>query len=235
MLIFCISYIVRLSFINEFLFLGNLETRLRQLHASPKENIRSFGEQMVRLVDSLDQHFKQGKFKKMPIGPIGNFVEVKKAVHRQYVEDALGDMLLAFCVDNNDDLLEFREIVKKMSFNGPLPVICSPFLDHSYDVTGKCVQSDANSVRLMDLIVVDNPVVMNCLIDQCMIETILFTKSLEYATHITSKKENVPRNLYKVVLLDPYSEYFPAPNFRSYSKRPRQSRNLRVNEAEREK
>lgn len=215
--------------------LGNVETRLRLMNASPKENLKSFGDNMVKLVDTLEQHFKNGKFKKMPVGPIGNYVEVKDAAYRQYVEDTLGGILMAFCVDNPNDLAVLRSIMNKFTFQTAVPVICAQFMDRQYNVSGKCVQSDSQAVRLMDLIVADNPVVMNCLIDQCGIETILFTKSFEHATHITSKKENVPQNLSKVILLEPYSEYFPAPAYRSYAKMSRPSRYLRVNAANREK
>lgn len=205
------------------------------MHASPKENLRSYGDEIVKLVDTLEQYFKRGKFKKMPIGPIANHVEVKHAGYRQFVEDTLGGILMAFCVDNQNDLTTFREVEKKFKFQVPLSVICSPFIDRQYDVSGKCVHSDNQTMRLMDLIIADNPVVMNCLIDQCGIETILFTKSFDHATHITSKKENVPQNLTKVILLDPYSEYFPAPAYRTYAKVSRPSRRLRVNAADREK
>lgn len=204
------------------------------MHASPKENLKSFGADIVRLVDTLEQYHKRGQFKKMPVGPLANFIEVKQPKYRQYVEDTLGNTLMAFCVDNNDDLATFRTILKNTQMKMSPPVICSKFMDKAYNVAGKCVQSDSQSIRLMDLIVVDNPVVMNCLIDSRCIETILFTESFEHAVHLTSKKENVPQNLMKLLLLEPYSEYFPAPAYRSYAKTTGPSRFLRVSAAERE-
>lgn len=204
------------------------------MHASPKENLKSYGDDIVRLVDTLEKYHKRGQLKEMPIGPLANYIEVKNAKYRQYVEDTLGDTLMAFCVDNNDDLVTFRNILKSSQMSKPPQVICSKFLNTPYNVTGKCVASVDQTIRLMDLIVVENPVVMNCLIDQCNIETILFTESFEHAIHLTSKRENVPRNLFKLLLLEPYSEYFPAPNYRSYAKTSKSSRFLRVNAAERE-
>lgn len=214
----------------------NVELRLRHMHASPKENLKSYGDHMVKFVNMLEQQFKAGKFQKMPIGPIANHIEVKSAKYRQFVEDALGTMLMGFCVDNSNDLMTFREIQKRFGqAQINVPVICAPFSDRQYNVTGKCVEADGNTLRLMDMIVADSPVAMNCLIDQCNIETILFTESFEYATRITSKKENVPRNLSKVILLKPYTEFFPAPAYRSYAKQSKPSRNLRVNAADRER
>lgn len=205
------------------------------MNATPKENLKSFGENMVKLVDMLEQYHKRGKFQKLPIGPLANHIEVKDANYRQFVEDALGNILLAFCVDNAQDLTTFREVQKKVNPQFNVPVICSPFMNKQYDVTGKCVESDQYTNRLIDMIVADNPVVMNCLIDQCNIETILITNSFEYAAHITSKRENVPLNMTKVILTKPYSEYFPAPSYRSYAKKSRPSRFLRVNAADRER
>ncbi|XP_031633548.1 structural maintenance of chromosomes protein 6 [Contarinia nasturtii] len=217
----------------------NVEMRLRHMNATPKENLKVFGDNMVKLVDMLEQYNKQGKFQKTPIGPLANHIEVKDAKYRQFVEDVLGNTLLAFCVDNANDLTTFREVLKKVNTNNQqqfnVPVICSTFFNKQYDVTGKCVKRDPNTCRLMDMIVADNPVVMNCLIDQCTIEGILFTNSFEHAAHITSKKENVPENMLKVILTKPYSEYYPAPQYRSYVKTPRPTRFLRVNAADRER
>lgn len=212
----------------------NVQTRINLMNATPTENLKSFGDHIVRLVDALERSHKSGKLRRMPVGPLANFIEVKNGKYRQYVEDILGPMSMAFCVDNSDDLLVFRGILKSMQMNQPPQVICAPFFDTVYNVDGKCVVPDAHTVRLMDLIVVENPIAMNCLIDHCNIETILFTESFEHATHLTSTRANVPPNLSRLILLEPYSEYFPAPNYRSYAKTSRTSRFLRVSEAQRE-
>lgn len=217
-----------------FLFSEQLEQRIRLTNASPKENLKVFGDDMVQLVDMLERAHKNGQLKRMPVGPLGNFIEVKNAKYRPYVEDVLGMMLTAFCVDNSEDLVVFRNVLKNLQMARQPSVLCAPFSNTVYNVTGKCVVPDAHTVRLMDVIVVQNPIAMNCLIDSCSIETILFAESFDHASHLTSKKENVPRNLSKLILLEPYSEYFPAPAYRSYSKMMRQTRYLRVDGAQRE-
>lgn len=89
----------------------------------------------------------------------------------------------------------------------------------TYDTTGKCVRGDANSIPVMDLIKTDNPNIMNCLIDQCRVDSILITDRQDHAISITSRQENIPKNLNRVVVTDPYTEYYPAPVYRSYSKK----------------
>lgn len=191
---------------------------------------------MPQLVSDIEKYYKSGKFSKMPLGPVGNYVEVINPKYRKFVEEALSSVLNSFCIDNPKDLLVFRNLIKsKYSNIRPISTITSKFMDREYDVKGKCVQSDNRSVSLMDTITTDNPNIMNCLIDQCHIDSILFVEDPKYATHITSRRENVPKNLSKVVLLEPYSEFYPAPNFRSYSKQQIVVKYLRVSSAHREK
>lgn len=104
-----------------------------------------------------------------------------------------------------------------------------------YDVKGKSVKADAHSVVLLDLINVDNPHIFNTIIDQRNIEKILVTESNDHAKDITSKKENVPPNLSRVILLEPYCEYYPAPLFRSYALKNFPLKFLRIASAHHEK
>lgn len=88
----------------------------------------------------------------------------------------------------------------------------------TYNTAQNGVRGDAHSYPVMDLIKVENPDIMNCLIDQCKVDTILITDKQNHAMNITSRKENVPANLLKVIVTEPYTEFYPAPVYRSYSK-----------------
>lgn len=87
----------------------------------------------------------------------------------------------------------------------------------------------------MDLINVKNQNVMNCLIDHLRIETILITNSQEHAVRLTSRKENVPANLTRLIVTEPYRVFFPAPLYRSYGKKAQAAKYLQPNMAQREK
>lgn len=81
----------------------------------------------------------------------------------------------------------------------------------------------------MDLIKCNDPVVMNCLIDNSKIETILLVEDQDLAVHLTAEEENVPKNLLKIILTHPCTEYFPAPMYRTYSSEQTRVRYLQVN------
>lgn len=85
-------------------------------------------------------------------------------------------------------------------------------------MTGKNVQGDSRTFPVLSLIKVNDINVMNCLIDHLKIETVLITDDTNQAFKITSRKENVPANLSRVIITEPYRECYPAPLFRSYMK-----------------
>lgn len=73
---------------------------------------------------------------------------------------------------------------------------------------------------------------MNCLIDRVRIESILLTNDKDVAEAFTSKRENVPKNLSKVIVLkeDNFTlEYYPVPNYRMYSNRIKPASYIQVN------
>lgn len=228
-----IENVLKINFID--LFIGSIQMQLKSIHAAPKEVLSQIADYMPNLVDTIEKYYKNGKFHKMPIGPIASHVEIINPKYRQYVEDVLQSLLLAFCVDNPDDNRTLRTLLKTNFPNFTGPIVTFRFQAHQYNVSNNCVNADGKCVRLFDLIEVNEPNVMNCLIDQLGIETILFTEDFEYAAQITSKRENVPPNLSRIIVLKPYSEYYPAPSYRSYSKKSKNTRFLRVNQANRER
>ena len=65
----------------------------------------------------------------------------------------------------------------------------------------------------MDCIVVNNPVVMNCLIDQKSIERVLIIDSDRDAMQILKDERTVPKNLLFAYTLQ-NNQYYPAPSYR---------------------
>lgn len=102
-----------------------------------------------------------------------------------------------------------------------------------YDVSNGKVRPVQNTYVAMDLIKVNDPVVMNCLIDECKLETILFTDVESLPAKLTADEQNVPNNLFKIVLTNPYTDFYPAPNYRSYSNHKQNAQYLQVNIAQR--
>lgn len=94
------------------------------------------------------------------------------------------------------------------------------------------VQPVSNAKVLLKLLKINDPIVMNCVIDQSRAESILMVEDEDLATHLTAEEENVPKNLMKIILISPFSEYYPAPLYRSYSMRLRPARYLQRNLAD---
>lgn len=103
------------------------------------------------------------------------------------------------------------------------------YLNKIYDVQNNQVQETPNTNLAMKLIRCSDAVVMNCLIDHCKLETILLVEDQELAIHLTAEEENVPRNLTRILLTQPSTDYYPAPMYRTYSSEQRPVRYLQVN------
>ena len=76
---------------------------------------------------------------------------------------------------------------------------------------GRCYHDKFRTI--MDCIVVNNPVVMNCLIDQKSIERVLIIDSDRDAMQILKDQRTVPKNLLFAYTLQ-FNQYYPAPSYR---------------------
>lgn len=100
------------------------------MHLSPIDNLRVYGEFMPQFIMVLEENHKRGKFMKMPIGPVGNYIEVIDPKYRRCVEDTLRPMINAFCVDNVNDKKVLSELMKRHIPKGVnFSVIMSKFTD----------------------------------------------------------------------------------------------------------
>lgn len=214
--------------------IGHHEQTLKNIQGSNESRLRHYGAYMPNLIKDVESFFKKGKLTKMPVGPLANHIEITMPEYRHCVEDLIGAYALAFCVNNDADGNVLRGIMKKHGVN-KLAVITTKFTDQAYNINSTSVASDQHTVRALDTIKVDNPIVLNCLIDMCGIETLLLTNNTEHAKKITSRKENVPKSLSRLIVTKPYAEFYPAPLYRSYSKKIQPARFLRVCETDRQK
>lgn len=184
---------------------------------------------MPAFVKDVERLYAAGKFSKMPIGPLGDKIEVKDPKYRNYIEDHCKKLLRTFIVDNAKDAMVLKNLIRtKYAQVNAIQTITMKFRDKMYDVRGKRVDPDSRFAVLMDVVSIENPNVMNCFIDFAKADSIVFVNKFEDATHLTDKRENVPPNLSRVFLLEPYSEFYPAPSYRSYSLNVKTATCLRV-------
>lgn len=190
----------------------------RHLEGSAKDSLSAYGHSMSKMLARLDQMHQRGQFTEKVRGPIGRYIEIKDVKYKSVVENLLGGILTSFFVSCDKDRILLSQVFKEFPEYSRLSIISGAFQKKAYDVRNGMVQTSSAVGRvLMDVIKVSDPVVLNCLIDQLRIETILIVDSTETAIHLTQDEVNVPHNLQKIVLLNPFSEYYPAPNYRSYA------------------
>lgn len=219
----------------ESLRLTQCTNQVTQLQGSSKEDSLSvYGRSMSNLISTIETYYQQRKFSEMPRGPLGRYIKVTDKKYRSAVENILESTLRAFYVSCDKDRVTLYRLLKDFPEFQNTQVIMGKFIKQQYDVRNGIVhlnRSD-NGRILMDLIKVSDPVVMNCLIDQRSIENIVLVPDTATAIQFTQETENVPQNLRRVVCLKPFSEFFPAPNYRTYTMQEKPPRFIQSNVTE---
>ncbi|XP_071562380.1 structural maintenance of chromosomes protein 6-like [Temnothorax nylanderi] len=187
-----------------------------------------FGPNIPRLLKRIEEECKKKRFKEKPRGPIGAFIKLKDADWVPAVESFFGYRFLSsFCVDNGQDAKLLNSIMKEIFYNeNPLQLISSKFFYQVHDVRRHCTQSPQYS-NLLDAMVIEDPVIANCLIDQREIECILLIPTSEEACKIMSDMTIVPRNCKRAFTLRG-DTFYPDPNYRTYGGKCTRAKYLQV-------
>lgn len=175
-----------------------------------------FGPNIPRLLRRIEEEYRKKRFKEKPRGPIGAYIKVKDASWTPAIENYLSSrMLSSFCVDNNQDAKLLNSIMKEIFHNQNIPqIICSKFFNKVHDVRLHCTQSSQYS-NLFEAMVIEDPIVTNCLIDQSQIECVLLIPTSSEACEIMSDATKVPKNC-KRAFTKRGDLFYPDPNYRTY-------------------
>lgn len=188
---------------------------------------------MPELVNQIENLHRKGEFNQLPRGPLGKYIEVTDEKFKAPVESILGQKIISFCVNDAKDRQVLSRIFSRLSSKYPdvkkCSIITRKFTNQPYNVAKGKVHSVPKAHCVLDVIKCNEPVVLNTLIDHCKIERILITEDQQTGFNVTSQRENVPRNLLKVIVLNPPTEMFPAPSLRTYALNKRPARYLQVN------
>ena len=186
---------------------------VEDLERGSQDKLAAFGLWMPRLVAEIK---KNRRFGKMPIGPIGNYINIAPGVSEEetgLVENHLKNYLSAFCVDSNKDQQVLYGIFAAMKIPKPI-ILTSTFQLEKYDISQTRVQSDKYRA-LIDCVQVEEANVYNHLLDQLKMERILIIPSSKEAQRVLTDPATVPPNLLHALVEGKY-QYFPVPNYRSY-------------------
>ena len=173
---------------------------LRSLNSSSgkKGKLQLFGPKMPEFVSRIEQAFSQKKFSKKPRGPIGSCVTLKDKSCAVAVESAIRSVIHCFVVDNHRDE-KVLEHLRNSIFNdyerSRITIYTMKFSDHMYNVSkDKVVHPTFHSV--LDLLNIEDPVVVNFLIDISRIEKVLVIPETKDALE-TLQGNHPPKNCYK--------------------------------------
>ncbi|KAM4528937.1 structural maintenance of chromosomes protein 6 isoform 1-T2 [Fundulus diaphanus] len=175
--------------------------RLQTMESSRTNRLRRFGDLMPSLLEAIEEADRKGQFQRKPRGPLGYLIGLKDPELALAVEVCLKTLLLAFTCDNYKDEKVLKGIIGRVYRNNRRPaIITSPFLPDVHNTSGRGVNHPQYPSVLQALIIKD-PVVANCLIDQRNIESILLIKNRAEARRVMQGK-NPPANCFQAFTMD---------------------------------
>ncbi|CAG9858163.1 unnamed protein product [Phyllotreta striolata] len=211
--------------------LNEKRNNLNAISAESTNKLLLYGRQVPRIKEMIKQY--GSRFKKTPKGPLGSYVTIKDKKWTVAVEGVIGPAVLkAFIVDNVQDNKLLIEIFTKVlgPTSHPL-IITSEFVGKKHDVSRNLVQEPKGCRSVYNAIDIEDPVVSNCIVDNCGPENILLVPSNDMAQQLLSERRNVPRNCYQGIT-ENGDIYYPDPNYRTYASMYHRAQYLQVDTKE---
>lgn len=144
---------------------------------------------MPNILDEIKK--RANEFSKMPVGPIGLHIKLKKPEWGAAVENALGKYLDSFVVNNAKDSNILLNIFRK--FNTSHSIIIQKFTDSYYQISSN-TQPDPKYLTVFRVLEFDHHMVSNVLVDQAVIERIALTEHKDQGDEMAydiGKKGNI--------------------------------------------
>ncbi|CAG9762184.1 unnamed protein product [Ceutorhynchus assimilis] len=184
-----------------------------------------YGRNMQRVKEMIKRDIK--KFKEEPRGPLGSYIRLKDKKWAVAAEGFIGGATLgAFTVDNEQDNKMLQQIFNKCGEQKPT-IITSKFINKKHDVSRNLVQAPKDCISLFDALVIEDPVVFNCVIDQTGAERILLIPNSDRAIELMSDMRRVPRNCRQGVTITG-DKFYPDPNYKTYASTYHRARFLQI-------
>lgn len=101
-----------------------------------------------------------------------------------------------------------------------------------HDVRPYLVETAFDYRSIYDVLEISDNIVLNCLIDQSGIESVILILSNKRAIELMSEVSKVPKNCKQAVTIEG-DRYYPDPGYRTYGSRYHQARFLQTSTTER--
>lgn len=206
-------------------------SNLRALNSEQGNPLLLYGQNMPKIKQTIAN--QRDRFRQEPRGPLGSYIKLTDKKWAVAVEGHItGGLLRAFTVDNQNDCNLLRQIFKQCLGGEAEPtIITSKFIYQKHRVQEHLVQAPNDCVSLYDVMVIDDPIVSNCVVDQLGPENVLLIPTEQLAMELMADRRRVPRNCKQSVTIEG-DKYFPDPNYRTYASTYNQARYLQVDTKE---
>lgn len=210
---------------------AQFKDRLQQMEKM-SDNLAVYGSFMPNLLKAINRN--RNRFSKLPLGPIGRYLEVPNKKYRPVIEQIISHAVSAFIVNNSKDEAELLNIFRTEFPNVKPPTILQRrFQSQVYDTSKYGVRPPPQTTLCLNEINCKEPNVLNVLIDTKHIEQILICDNMNTARKLSEHEENVPNNLKLTYVLNPMCEMYPQPSFRIYMHQRRECKYIQVSSTER--
>lgn len=160
-----------------------IQRQLRDLQGSRNNKLKLFGSWVPDLLQRVEQAERRGKFHQKPVGPIGAHLTLKDQKWALAVESCIKKFGWAFCCHDSHDQQVLRQLFQQVCGKDNIPtIIVSRFQNEVHDVSANKPRCEFPTI--LDMLIIDNPVVTNCLIDQVAIESVLLIEDPKVARQV---------------------------------------------------
>ena len=134
---------------------------------------------------------------------------------QRYLESETNGIMTSFLASCLEDRQELFSIFNRLRIKKKPTVYTCPFTTRRHDISNNRVYSDQFPV-LIDFLDIEDVNVYNRVIDACHLEKIIIIPTGREAQHVLSRRETVPQNTLYALVEESY-QYYPAPDYKSYS------------------
>ncbi|GAQ90174.1 DNA repair protein RAD18 [Klebsormidium nitens] len=177
---------------------GELEQRLndangylRRLNSQQKNAETAFGDKVPQLKAAIQR--KRRNFSREPIGPIGAELSLTDDKWKIPVEECAGKVFNNFIVNSFEDMKLLKQCAKEA--NTFVNVVIYNF-DHAPYAPRPDQLPDARLLTIRHVLQTGNHTVMNVLMDQCSIESVVLAESYEQAKAVAFTPGNKVKEAY---------------------------------------
>ena len=202
---------------------AGIQNEITNLSRAGKTRLSAFGHYMENLVNEIK---RSKRFRQPPIGPLGAYIKLKDGTPQDvqgYLESETYGIMTSFLASCLEDRQELFSIFNRLRIKKKPTVYTCPFTTRRHDISNNRVYSDQFPV-LIDFLDIEDVNVYNRVIDACHLEKIITIPTSREAQHVLSRRETVPQNTLYALVEESY-QYYPAPDYKSYSYRLRTTGN----------